>query len=227
MKNKIIIIEGTDCSGKQTQSDLLVKKLTEKNISIYKTSFPQYDTPTGRIIGECCLGKNIGHSFFPEESANVDPKVMGLYYAADRLYNISKINEALKTSTVILDRYVDSNLAHQGGKVKDEKERIKTYEFFEELEYNLLKLPKPDIKILLYLPHEYSYILRQNRVNEALDEVERNEEYLSNGERAYLEVAKRHDYKIINCVKDEKIRTIEEINEELFNFVYSELKKED
>ena len=121
MKNKIITIEGTDCSGKQTQSDLLVKKLAEKNISIYKTSFPNYDTPTGRIIGECCLGKKIGHSFFPEESANVDPKVMGLYYAADRLYNISKIEEALKEQSVILDRYVDSNLAHQGGKVQDEK----------------------------------------------------------------------------------------------------------
>lgn len=225
MKNKIITIEGTDCSGKQTQSDLLVKKLAEKNIPIYKTSFPNYDTPTGRIIGECCLGKKIGHSFFPEESANVDPKVMGLYYAADRLYNISKIEEALKEQSVILDRYVDSNLAHQGGKVQDETERIKTYEFFEKLEYDLLNLPKPDIKVLLYLPHEYSYVLRKNRVNEALDEVERNEQYLINGERAYLEVAKRHNYKIINCVKDKEIRTIEDINEELFEYVYNELLK--
>lgn len=226
MTNKIITIEGTDCSGKQTQSDLLVKKLAEKNISIFKTSFPNYDTPTGRIIGECCLGKNIGHSFFPEESANVDPKVMGLYYAADRLYNISKIKEALKTKSVILDRYVDSNLAHQGGKVEDIEQRYKTYEFFENLEYGLLNLPKPDIKVLLYLPHEYSYILRKNRINEALDEVERNEQYLINGERAYLEVAKRQNYKIINCVKDNQIRSIEDINAELFEYVYNELTKD-
>lgn len=227
MRNKIISIEGTDCSGKQTQSDLLVKKLAEKNIEIFKTSFPNYDSPTGRIVGECCLGKKIGHSFFPEDSANVDPKVMGLYYSADRLYNIPKIKKALESKSVILDRYIDSNLAHQGGKIQDKEERIKIYEFFETLEYDLLKLPKPDIKVLLYLPHEYTYILRQNRIEEALDEVERNEDYLTNSERAYLEVAERHNYKIINCVEDNKIRSIEDINEELFNFVYNELIKED
>ncbi len=221
--NKIITIEGTDCSGKQTQSDLLLKRLTEDGFKLYKTSFPQYDTPTGRIIGECVLGKGREHSYFPEDVTTVNPKVVGLYFVADRLYNIDKIKNALVNSHVILDRYVDSNLAHQGGKFKEKEKREETYSFFETLEYNLLKLPKPDIKVLLYLPHEYSYILRKNRA-EALDEAERNEEHLKSSEMAYLEVAKRHDYKIINCVKDGKIRTIEDINDELYNYVKSELE---
>lgn len=222
--NKIITIEGTDCSGKQTQSDLLLERLKKDGYKLFKTSFPQYETPTGRIIGECLLGKGREHSYFPENITTVNPKVVGLYYAADRLYNIDKINEALKDSNVILDRYVDSNLAHQGGKIKDKEKREEIYKFFEALEHEFLKLPKPDIKILLFMPHEYSLILRKNR-SEALDEVERNEEHLKSSEIAYLEIAQRHNYKIINCVENGNIRTIEDINNELYNYVKSQLEK--
>lgn len=220
--NKIICIEGTDCSGKETQSNLLRSKLEEMGYSIYKTSFPMYDSTTGRIVSEVYLGRT-GHGWFTEGATNVDPKVAGLYYAADRLYNIPKIQEKLKKNVVILDRYVDSNLAHQGAKIKDKEERESMYEYFETLEYDLLKLPKPDINVLLYMPSYMSEILNKNR--EVIDEHESNREYMLQAETAYLEVANRHNYKIINCVVDGKLRTIEDINDELFNYVLSELKK--
>lgn len=220
--NKIICIEGTDCSGKETQSNMLKKKLEEIGYSIYKTSFPMYETPTGRVISEVYLGRT-GHGWFSEGATNVDPKAAGLYYAADRLYNMPKIQEKLKDNVVILDRYVDSNLAHQGAKIDNKEEREKMYEFFETLEHGLLQLPKPDINVLLYMPSYMSEILNKNR--DVIDEHESNREYMSLAETAYLEVANRHNYKIINCVVDGKLRTIEDINNELFDYVLSELKK--
>ena len=57
MIGKIIVIEGTDCSGKETQTRLLVEKLTNDGLKVKRLSFPMYDTPTGKIIGACLLGK--------------------------------------------------------------------------------------------------------------------------------------------------------------------------
>lgn len=224
MKNKLIVIEGTDCSGKQTQSELLVKHLNEKNIKSVRMAYPNYDSPTGQIIGGCLLGKEqYGKSLFPEVS-KLDPKVMGLYYAADRLYNMPKVNEQLSVSHVVLDRYVDSNMAHQGGKILDKKKRVAMYDWFEKLEYGMLGLPKADIKVLLYMPVKNAEVLRRGRT-EKLDEVEKDTTYLENAERSYLEVAKRGNYHIIMCVKNNQIRSIEDIQSELLTYVMGQLKK--
>ena len=220
MKNKIIVIEGTDCSGKQTQSDKLLNRLTSEGYSIYKDSFPMYNTPTGHIIGEDYLGKG-GHGLFKEGAGNVDPRVSGLYYAADRKYNMPMLLQKLESHHVLLDRYIDSNLAHQGGKIDDETERFAMYDFFEKLEYGLLELPKADIRVLLYLPYEYGLELKKNRP-EALDEHERDPEHLRKAERAYLEIAKRYNYKIINVADvDGNVRSIDDIHNELYAYIKS------
>lgn len=227
--NKIIEIEGTDCSGKKTQSDLLKEKLKNIGYSIYEYSFPTKDSATGDIIYTAYLGKtnvqNPGTGWFSEGASNVNPKVAGLFYAADRLYNLPKIQDALNDNVVILDRYVDSNLAHQGSKIKDKQDRIKMYEFFEKLEYEMLDLPRADIRVLLYMPRKYAKTLKLNRCGEAIDEHEKDEDYLKQSEIAYLEVAKRNNYKIIKCFKNGKIRSIEDINKELLKFVLIQLKK--
>ena len=226
MRNKIIVIEGTDCSGKQTQSDRLLSRLNSEGYSIFKTYFPNYDSPTGYIIGQDYLGKG-GKGLFKEGAGNVDPKVSGLYYAADRKYNMPKLLKELEHSHVLLDRYIDSNLAHQGGKIDDDKERFAMYDFFDKLEYGLLELPKADIRILLYLPYQYGLELKKSRsATEILDEHESDPDHLKKAERAYLEIAKRNDYKIINVADESgKIRTIEDIHEELYAYVKGELDK--
>ena len=134
MKGKLIVIEGTDCSGKETQTKLLVEKLEKLNKKCVRFSFPNYDSPTGKIVGGPYLGKSyICKGWFNEGAINVDPKVSSLYYAADRKYNIGKIEEMLNQGiNVILDRYIYSNLAHQGGKIKDNEERIKMYKWLEK-----------------------------------------------------------------------------------------------
>lgn len=220
MRGRLIVVEGTDCSGKETQTNLLQEKLEKDGINVKKYSFPMYDTPTGKIVGGPYLGKSyICDGWFKEGATNVDYKVASLLFTADRLYNINIINEDLnKGNDVILDRYVYSNMAHQGGKLLDKEKRNEVYSFLEELEFNLCKLPVPDVKIFLHMPTSYASILKKNR-EEKPDEHEQNEEYLSNAEKAYIEVASRYDFNTIECVKDDEIRSINDINNELYEIV--------
>ena len=219
MQGKIIVIEGTDCSGKETQSILLEEKLKKSKKKCIRFSFPMYDTPTGRIVGGDYLGKpEISPSLFKEGAVNVDPHVVCLYYAADRKYNMPKIEEYLKKGYyVILDRYTTSNLAHQGSKIKDPDERFNMYQWIDKLEYWLLKLPKPDITIFLHVPFENTIELRKNR--EFIDEHEKSEEHLKSAEKAYIELSELYNWKRIECIKNGQLRPIEDINEEILQII--------
>lgn len=217
MQGELITIEGTDCSGKGTQTDLLLERLTNEGYKVCKLSFPMYDTPTGKIVGGPYLGKqSICAGFFNEGAANVNAKVSSLYFAADRYYNSNKIREALKENdVVILDRYTGSNMAHQGGKIEDYNERMKMYKWLDSLEYGLLELPKPNLTIFLYMPHKYAEILKKGRSE--IDEHESNEKHLINAEKAYMEIANMYNYDTINCIKNNSIRTREDINNEVYD----------
>ena len=225
MRGKLIVIEGTDCSGKETQSNLLIEKLKNDNVRIEKFSFPNYNSPTGKIIGGPYLGKSyICDGWFPEGAPNVDPRVSAMYYAADRLYNIDKIKFLLDNGVnVILDRYVYSNMAHQGGKLSNEIDRKSMYEWLEALEFNLLGLPKPDISVFLHMPFELSLTLKKNR-EEDLDQNERDKNHLINAENAYIELANRYDFYTIECNEGDRIKTISEINDDLYSYVYNKIK---
>lgn len=222
-RGKLIVIEGTDCSGKETQAKMLLNRLKNDGIKIEERAFPMYDTPTGKIIGGALLGKShIGESVFPNVS-KLNPKVAALYYAADRLYNIDEINKMLDSGiNVILDRYVESNMGHQAGKLKSKTEKIDMMNWLEKLEYDLLELPKPDLVIFLFMPYQYTIELRNMR-GEVPDEVEKDIEYLHNAEETYSLMAKRYNYDIVYCVKDDKIRTIEDISDDVYNLVKNEL----
>ena len=219
MAGKIIVIEGTDCSGKQTQAELLEKRLKENGKKCISLSFPMYDTPTGRIVGGAYLGKpEISEGFFSEGAANVDPHVSCLYYAADRKYNIDKALKYLEDDYyVLLDRYTTSNLAHQGSKIHDKDERFNMYQWIDKLEYWLLKLPKPDKTIFLHMPYEYSCELKKNR--EHLDQLEKSPEHLKCAEEAYIELSELYNWDKVECVSDGKIRTIEDISDEILKLV--------
>ena len=225
MKGKLIVIEGTDCSGKETQSNLLIEKLKSDGIRIEKFSFPNYNSPTGKIIGGPYLGKSyICDGWFPEGAPNVDPKVSALYYAADRLYNIDKIKFLLDNGVnVILDRYVYSNMAHQGGKLDNVSDRNSMYDWLDNLEFNLLDLPKPDISVFLHMPFELSLTLKKNR-EEDLDQNEKDKNHLINAENAYIELANKYDFYTIECNDGDRIKTIDEISVDLYNYVSNKIK---
>ena len=194
-KGKLIVVEGTDCSGKETQVKRAVARFKEMGLNIYNYSFPMYDTPTGRIVGGPYLGKSyICEGWFPEGATNVDALAASAYYAADR--------------------YVESNMAHQGGKLKTPEERTKMYQKLDTLEFEIMELPRPDAVIFLYMPFEYAAVLKKNR-EETPDQHESNKAHLKQAETAYLELTEKYGYKKITCVKDDIIRTIDDINDEV------------
>ena len=216
MRGKLIVVEGTDCSGKETQTKRIVERCEKKGIKVYNYSFPRYDTPTGKIVGGPYLGKSyICDGWFSEGATNVDALVASAYYAADRRYNIKEIMEHLNNGDIVLlDRYVESNMAHQGGKLDSKEERQKMYEKLDELEFGIMELPRPDAVIFLYMPSSYAAILRQGRA-EAADQLERDMEHLAKAEQAYLELTEKYGYIKIDCVKDDVIRTIDDISDEV------------
>lgn len=225
MKGKLIVIEGTDCSGKETQTKMLVDRLEERNIKCIRLSFPMYDTPTGKIVGGPYLGKDyICDGWFDEGAVNVDPKVSSLYYAADRKYNIGKIEDLLDSGVnVILDRYTYSNLAHQGGKIDGKSDRLKMYDWLDKLEFGLLGLPEADIRVFLHMPYEVSCILKRDRVEKA-DQHESSKEHLLMAENAYKEIADIYDFKTIECSIGKEPRKVEDINDELYSYVINEFQ---
>ncbi len=208
-KGKLIVIEGSDYTGKQTQTEILVRALKELGYKSISFSFPNYNSPTGKIIGEAYLGKN-GPSFFQEGIQNVEPKISSLYYAADRAYNIPAINKYLDEGyIVVLNRYVESNMAYQGGKIKDIKERLAMYDWLDNLEFVLLNLPRPNLVIYLYMPYE-----KICEFKKAKNEIA-NVTLLRLAETAYLELSSIYDYEKIDCFDGEILRPINEMGEEI------------
>lgn len=216
---KLIVIEGSDCSGKETQSKLLVKKLNAMGIKAINFSFPMYDTASGKIVGGPILGKKeIGECWFEEGPVNLDPKIFCLYLAADRKYNFPKIKEYLDNDYyVVLDRYVSSNMAHQGAKIEDPDERFNLFKWIDKLEYWLLELPKADLTIFLHVPYSITKELQKNRVD--LDQNEKDPSYQINTVKTYIELAELYNWTTINCSKDDEMRDIEDINQEIIDIV--------
>lgn len=197
MTGKIIVLEGIDTSGKDILSKILEERLIKENKKCIRFEFPMYDSPTGKIISDSYLNKNgVGEPIFPEGEKNVDPHVICLYYAADRKYNMPKINEYLdKGYYVILDRYVTSNLAHQGSKIRDKDDRFEMYQWIDKLEYWLLKLPKPDKTIFLKTKYD--------------------DLSLKNIEESYVELSELYNWDNIDCIN----KNFNEIGEEIYNLV--------
>lgn len=220
-RGKLIVIEGTDGSGKQTQSEKLFDRLNSKGIDCEIIGFPNYGSATGDIIGDCCLGKDNrikGGSWF-ENFSQLDPKIACLYYAADRLSMASVIREKLvEGKVVILDRYVESNMGHQCGKLLNKSERNKLRDWIVNLEYKLLKLPQPDLIIFLHMPFQLSRKLKEG-MDEKLDAHEADENHLRNAENAYLELADHYGWNKIKCFVDSNVRNIDDIGEEVYRVI--------
>lgn len=221
---KIIVIEGTDCSGKETQTKLLVERLSKEGYKVCSASFPLYDSPTGKIVGGPYLGKeDIMPSFFTEGASKVNPYIASLYYAADRKYNINKIVDKAKEDNMdllILDRYTSSNQAHQGSKIENKEDRFYMYEWLDRLEYWLLDLPKADKTIFLHMPQDAAKELKRNR--RFLDDHEKDEMHLKNSERAYIELSHIYNWVTIECADEfNEPYSIESISDE----VYKNVKK--
>ena len=205
---KIIVIEGIEGSGKETQSKLLVESLNKMGIKVVEFSFPMYDTPTGRIFKECLLNNN---NYFNEGIDFLDPELVCLYTAADRKYNIKTIEKYLNDDyIVVINRYTSSNMANQGSKYDNSEDRFYMYQWIDKLEYWLLKLPKPDYTILLNMPYKYN-----NQLSFDLIDNSKEKRVLD----AYLELAGLYNWDVIDCIDGSKEKTIDEIHKEIIELL--------
>ena len=206
---KIIVIEGIEGSGKETQSKLLVESLNKMGIKSIEFSFPMYDTPTGRIFKDCLLSNN---NYFNEGIDSLDPELVCLYTAADRKYNIKKIEKYLEDDyIVVINRYTSSNMANQGSKYNDSEDRFYMYQWIDKLEYWLLKLPKPDYTILLNMPYKYN-----NQLSFDLTKEDSKQERVL---EAYLELAGLYNWDVIDCIVDSKEKSIDDIHKEIIELL--------
>ena len=213
---KIIVIEGVNHSGNETQSKLLAKTLKEEGYKVVEFSFPMYKSPTGKIFKNCVLGKD-GNGYFEEGYENLDPYVVCLYTAADRKYHKEKIERYLKNDyIVILNRYTSSNMAHQGSRYSDSEERFYMYQWIDKLEYWLLKLPKPDCTILLKVPAKYLNQLSEKQVAFNFQEDIFDQDSVL---KAYIELSELYNWDSIDCVSNNKMKSVEEIHEEIMKIV--------
>lgn len=230
-KGKLIVIEGTDSSGKETQAKKLIERLTMEGIPCETMGFPRYQTPTGRIVGQCYLGKkNLGEgdTAWFGDADSLNPEIASLYYAADRMAAKEEMLNVLDFGTnLVLDRYVSSNMGHQGGKESNIFSRRKIINFIEKLEYGLLGLPRPDSIIFLYMPFEVGMGLRENK-NEIADRHESNIRHLKRAEESYLRLAEEKNWTKICCAPDgtiDSLRTPEDIGEEVYQKVEKMIKQ--
>src|SRR3989338_6775118 len=212
IRGKFIVIEGTDGSGKNTQKNELVKNLNARSIECVGMSFPVYDSPTGNIIKRY-LGKD-GYKQEFGASNLVNPKVASVFYAFDRFVHAPEINNFIQDGKVVItDRWVESNMGHQGGKITNSEDRAKFYSWGEDIEYTTFNLPKPDSVIFLYRPFEVGRELRLKRGEG--DGHEDSAEHIQNAERAYLELAERYKWQKVDCAPKGVMRSVGDIAKEL------------
>ncbi len=224
-KGKFIIIDGTDGSGKATQMKLLVKRLKKEGYKVAMTDFPQYGKKSAGLVEEYLNGKY-------GKAEEVGPYRASIFYACDR-YNASfQIKKWLENDYIVIsNRYVASNLGHQGGKIKDKKKRKKYFDWLYNLEYNIFKVPKPDLNIILHVDAKVAQKLvdrkgRRNYISgKKRDMHEKDLKHLRLAEKVFLEIAESFpDFALIECVDRKKIMSREEISNLIWNKVKTFLK---
>ena len=226
LNGKIIAIEGTDGSGKQTQAKLLMQKLKEHEYDVYSTSFPNYSSDSSAAV-KMYLSGQIGT--LPND---VSAKAASIFFAVDRYITYKKEIEQLykkKEKVFVFDRYTASNIIHQGAKLMTQSgvnyERLKRFIFWlNSLEHEDFQIPKADITIYLNVPFSSTKQLRKNRLNKIdnsckQDIHESDDSYLENCEITGLSAAKLLGWDVVECIKDGIMRNADDISEEVWNII--------
>ena len=222
---KLIIIEGTDGSGKQTQTGLLYEKLCEIKGSekVKKISFPNYESKASEPVKMYLAGE------FGEKADSVNAYAASVLFSVDRFASFKTEWEEFYSSggIVLSDRYTISNMIHQASKIKDREEREKYLDWLVDLEWNKIGIPEPELVFFLDIPFDVSQKLMQNRKNKITgDKVkdihEQDAEYLRNAYNIAKELAIKYKWNIVDCVENDKLRSIEEINGRMMEIILEE-----
>ena len=210
-KGKLYVIEGSDGSGKATQSKLLYERLLKEGKNVKLISFPDYNSDSSALVKMYLAGE------FGKNVDNVSIYAAPTFYAVDRFASVKKDWEDFYNNggIIIADRYTTSNMVHQAAKITNKKEKDKFLNWLWELEFELFELPIPDLVLFLDVKPEISQKLMKSRPNKITNKKEKdihekNGKFLSESYNNALYVARKYHWKIINCnngsnIKDKKI----------------------
>lgn len=220
-QGKLIVLEGSDGSGKTTQFNLLLERLKATGYDVAVYDFPRYEKSSSYFVKQYLNGK-----YGPAE--NISPYTASLFYALDRYEAGRDIKKSLSEGKLVLiNRYVGSNMAHQGSKFEDPVEQRGFFVWEDNLEFHLLKVPRPDINIFLRVPAELSYELisqkaQRDYTNNIRDEHEANLKHLKKTVSTYDLLCQLFpkDFVAIECTKAEKLMSVPEIS----NLIWDKLK---
>ncbi len=214
---KLFVIDGTDGSGKQTQFEKLKERLTKDGIDYRTVSFPNYDSPSSGLVKMYLSGE------FGEHAKDVSPYIASTFYAADRYATYTtQYKEYYENGGIVLaDRYTTANMVHQAGKIQNKDERERFLNWLWDFEFKLYGLPIPSEVFFLKMPPETALDLIKNRENkfthqEQKDIHEKDKNHIIDSFNAACDVAKKYDWYTVECVKDNKLRTVADIHEEIY-----------
>ncbi len=214
---KLIVFEGTDGSGKSTQFSLLTKRLQAEQVEFRTMVFPQYSEPSSALI-RMYLGGEFG-----TKPSDVNAYAASTFYAVDRYASYQKVWKTYyrQGGLILSDRYTTSNAVHQASKEPPER-REEFFRWLQDFEYNRLELPRPDIVIYLDVPTELTGEMlrkRENRTHTHADIHEQNMDYLRQCRAVGMDAAMHYGWTVIHCARDGKMRSIEEIHQEIYALV--------
>jgi dTMP kinase len=221
LKGKLIVIDGTDGSGKATQAELLVKRLRKNKIQAEDLDFPQYETLFGQLVAR----------YLKNEFGRLNPYIASVLYAANRLEFKDKITGWLKSGkTVILNRYVSANQIHQAANIENRFERERFVKWIGQMEYGIFGLPKPDLILFLHIDPVTAHKLvaqkdaksRKYAAGSKYDVLEADLDHQRKAIQQSLKLLNsEYEWRKIDCMNKTSLLTKEEISDK----VWVEVKK--
>ena len=214
---KLIVIEGTDGSGKSTQFRLLTERLAGEGREFRQLVFPQYAEPSSALIRMYLAGE------FGTNPSDVNAYAASTFFAVDRYASYKKVwgKWYEDGGLVVSDRYTTSNAVHQASKEPEEKQK-EFLALLYALEYDHLGLPRPDLVIYLDVPTDFTEQMmrrREQATNTHADIHEQDLQYLATCRRTGKAAAEFYGWTVISCVENGAMRSIEDIHEEICRHV--------
>ncbi|MDF2568567.1 MAG: tmk [Sporomusa sp.] len=218
MRGKLIVIDGTDGSGKATQAGRLVARLQAEGLPVRKVDYPNYQSQSSALV-KMYLNGEFGNS--PED---VNAYAASAFYAVDRIASYKREWEEfyLSGGIIVADRYTTSNMIHQAVKIADETEQTRYLDWLWDFEFTKCGLPVPDAVIFLAMPPEVSRDLmrgRESKVGGVKDIHEQNCGYLAHCYANACTIAMKFGWHKIDCAQAGTVNPIEEIHSEIYQHV--------
>jgi dTMP kinase len=213
--SRFFVVGGADGRGKGKQAELLVARLVADGRSVASFDFPQYSRPSAYFVSRYLRGEY-------GSLAEVGPQQASLLYALDRFDVARDIRKALANGEIVVsNRFMESNMAHQGGKFDNPIARQEFFAWLYDLEFGILKIPKPDLNILLHVSAEVARGLVDKKEKRAYlkgarrDIHEEDSEHLRKSESVYdtLERQFPNEFTLVECMDGDRLLTPEEVHE--------------